>query len=147
MPHLRSPSVIVGAVILTSSTFVVTQRAVGEPAVANPRAVANQTGGEEASADEDAAIAELLPTGEEVYFGYCVECHGAEGDGPVVRLAGARNLAYADHVVSKIINGGEMMPAFPRLTDDQVVAVATYVRNSFDNAFGIVTQEDVASVR
>jgi mono/diheme cytochrome c family protein len=39
------------------------------------------------------------------------------------------------------------MPAFDTLTDRQIAAVATYIRNSFGNSYGIATEDEVAGFR
>jgi mono/diheme cytochrome c family protein len=39
------------------------------------------------------------------------------------------------------------MPPFGSLTDRQVAAVATFVRNTGSNAYGVVLEADVARVR
>jgi mono/diheme cytochrome c family protein len=39
------------------------------------------------------------------------------------------------------------MPPFAGLTDRQVAAVATFVRNTGSNAYGVVLEADVARVR
>ena len=39
------------------------------------------------------------------------------------------------------------MPPFTNLTDREIAAVATYIRNSFGNNYGIATVEEVAKNR
>jgi len=39
------------------------------------------------------------------------------------------------------------MPPFDSLTDREIAAVATYIRNSFGNNHGIATEEEVAENR
>jgi mono/diheme cytochrome c family protein len=39
------------------------------------------------------------------------------------------------------------MPPFNGLSDRQVAAVATYIRNSWGNEFGIVTEAQIAAYR
>jgi mono/diheme cytochrome c family protein len=77
-----------------------------------------------------------------------VPCHGTDaqgGAGPA--LAGNAFLASASAVANQIVNGGGYMPPFGQLSDRQIAAVATYVRNSFTNSFGVVTEAQVAIVR
>jgi len=102
---------------------------------------------QEQPADTDPAIAVLMEQGHQVYAGNCIGCHGPDGNGPVAKLAGARMLERTGMVIQKIITGGHMMPPFSNLTNTQVAAVATYVRNSFGNAFGIAQESDVANYR
>lgn len=39
------------------------------------------------------------------------------------------------------------MPAYPKLTDQEVADVATYIRNSWGNAAPAVTVDEVAKAR
>ena len=39
------------------------------------------------------------------------------------------------------------MPAFPQLSQEEVVAVATYVRNSWGNSYGPVSEAEVEMAR
>jgi mono/diheme cytochrome c family protein len=102
--------------------------------------------------------------GEEVYGQICVACHQAEGQGVAGAfppLAGAgeyygsgENQAYI------IINGlsgqievlgqkynGAMPGQGNVLSDYAIAAVGTYVRSSFGNSDGMVTEEDVLAAR
>lgn len=93
--------------------------------------------------------ATLTREGQTLFARECAVCHGANaqgGDGPVLRSN--RNLVHADAVTNQIINGGQYMPPFGEsLNDRQVMAIATFIRNSFGNSFGPVTQEDVTKAR
>ena len=87
----------------------------------------------------------MMTEGEEIYVANCAVCHGAEGEGTVgPALAGNEFLATPEDVAHQILFGGEQMPAFGEMLDDaQIAAVATYIRNTWENDFGIV---DVATV-
>ena len=91
--------------------------------------------------------AELMTVGAEVYGRDCHECHES-GVGPV--LNGLSSLSNKDKVVKAILAGlsnGDM-PDFGRnLNDRQIAGVATYVRNAWDNTFGVVLDEDVKKAR
>jgi mono/diheme cytochrome c family protein len=91
---------------------------------------------------------EVMTAGGSLFRSNCSVCHGSQGEGGAgPRLAGDAFLAKADSVAVQIIRGSDYMPGFPRLTDDQVASIATYVRNSFGNTFGPVTPAEVAAVR
>ena len=60
-------------------------------------------------------------------------------------LAGNSSLRSVGVIVFQVINGGDYMPPFGGLSNQQIAAVATYIRNSFGNDFGIATEEDVAN--
>ncbi len=102
-----------------------------------------------APAGDDAALmAVLLEEGAAVYRRDCVACHGAQGEGGAgQKLAGYAGLESKSIVAGQVIFGGQYMPAFPDLDDREVAAVATYIRNTWGNTFGLVTEAEVADVR
>lgn len=87
--------------------------------------------------------------GAALFQQHCAVCHGNEGQGLVgPNLAGNDNLEDADHVIRQILNGGQQMPPFRSvLNDEQIAAVATHVRTSWGNEFGPVEPEQVAEAR
>ena len=105
-----------------------------------------------------------MQAGSEIYATQCAACHGIEGEGIATQfgtLAGS-SLVHASvplTVVRMILEGARAvptdkyptphaMPAFDwKLSDEDVAAVATYVRNSFGNAAPAVTAETVGEVR
>lgn len=93
-------------------------------------------------------------TGEGIFQYLCRGCHqydgsGASGAGAYPALAGNENLEFGDYPVTLVVNGQKGMPPFgSMLSDEQVVAVVTYVQTSFGNAYTEhPTVETVASVR
>ena len=91
-----------------------------------------------------------LSKGAEVYAqNHCYVCHGNYGFGTLgPRLSGDRMLAEKTYVISQILIGRMEMPAYAhRLSDDQIAAVADYVRNSWGNSFGEVSPQDVENAR
>lgn len=109
---------------------------------------------------------ELYKEGQIVYQSLCFACHGPDGKG--MPVAGDMRLApslvdakiFHDHhdlatkVVMYGISGpvegktypGEMI-AMESNGDEWVASVLSYVRNSFGNQFGFVTEADVARIR
>jgi mono/diheme cytochrome c family protein len=79
----------------------------------------------------------------------CFACHGELGYGGAgPRFRGDKLLAADQYVVGQILLGRGIMPSFAhRLNDEQIAAVATYVRNSWGNNFGPVSVEDVTKGR
>jgi mono/diheme cytochrome c family protein len=79
----------------------------------------------------------------------CFVCHGQQGFGGIGPAF--RNdpfLLLTEFVACQILLGRGAMPAFGgKLDDNQIAAVASYVRNSWGNHFGTVTPEQVAQVR
>ena len=92
---------------------------------------------------------QLKAEGESVYSTHCSVCHGASGGGKVgPRLDGNQRLADAGHVIHQVLNGGQSMPPFgDALSDEQVAAVATYIRTAWRNNFGTVSPGAVKSQR
>jgi cbb3-type cytochrome oxidase subunit 1/cbb3-type cytochrome oxidase cytochrome c subunit/mono/diheme cytochrome c family protein len=93
--------------------------------------------------DEAAPTSVQLVTGAEVYSANCAECHGetgaadgfAAGDFPVppTDFTGERpNLAEALRVLQAGVEGSSMAPWGGRLDGDEMLAVAHYVRQFFD---------------
>lgn len=95
--------------------------------------------------------AELAAEGQVVFGTACVSCHDADGgDGSAPALSGHPSMGARDHIVRQILRGNleKGMPAFAAtLSDRQVAAVATYIRNAWDNTHGAVLEADVKKVR
>jgi mono/diheme cytochrome c family protein len=106
----------------------------------------------------------LMARGEEVYGQICVACHQANGmgvPGAFPPLAGAGEYyGTAENQSYIIINGlagpievlgqqynGAMPGQGNVLSTYAIAAVGTYVRNSFGNNDGMVTEEDVLAAR
>lgn len=107
---------------------------------------------EQAGADVSAEVfAALMAEGGTQFARNCQACHGAEGQGGAgPRLAGMQALEDPLWIISTIIQGRTHhgMPAFgPILDDYQIASIATYVRNSFGNAFGPALEEQVPGLR
>lgn len=94
---------------------------------------------------------EVMSLGRDVYQSRCAACHkdngiGGEGGAPSLvrnfRLRNDRNL------IVQILGGGQYMPGFAfSLADAEVAAVATYIRNSWDNHHGPVGAAQVSELR
>ena len=89
-------------------------------------------------------------TGGETYMrAGCFACHGEMGYGGAgPRFRNDKLLAADDYVVGQILLGRGIMPSFAhKLDDQQIAAVATYIRNSWGNDFGPVSADQVAKAR
>lgn len=108
--------------------------------------------------------AETRKLGELVYATQCSACHAPDGAGIPNMLPSLENSSFVQaddpHSVVKLILEGakgvatdrfptpHKMPSFAwKLTDEEVAAVATYVRNSFGNEAPAVSAGDVAGYR
>lgn len=95
----------------------------------------------------EGVTAEMMSQGEELFYKNCRRCHGMRGTAGVP-LKGNENIADAYYLVSMILNGRGYMPALgEHLTDDQIALISTFARNSWGNAYGVVTPEDVKDMR
>jgi predicted lipoprotein with Yx(FWY)xxD motif len=92
---------------------------------------------------------EVMAAGGKIFETTCAMCHGAQGQGAFgTKLAGFDRLADGRALARTIVFGQNSMPALgAALSDEQVAAVSTYVRNSWGNEFGAMSAEQVKSVR
>jgi cytochrome c oxidase subunit 2 len=95
---------------------------------------------------------ELLQHGEDIYNGNCAVCHKVDGVGmppafPSIKGSRIVTGPIQEHL-AVILRGKNAMPAWQtQLNDDEIAAVATYQRNSWGNAAGVVKPSDVAAAR
>ena len=118
---------------------------------------------ESAQAKPKLANAEGQQIGQSHYLNQCAQCHGdhGEGRGDYPPLAGNRTVIMNSSVnlVRIILSGGFApttegnprpygMPPFAHtLSDPEVAAVATYVRNAWGNQAGAVMPLNVQKTR
>ncbi|MPZ36915.1 MAG: c-type cytochrome [Rhizobiales bacterium] len=117
---------------------------VGAPALSIPVAVAQQS--THAGPIIDPA---LFEQGRVLYDANCVACHQAGGAGTppsFPALTGNDRLKDLNLIVRAIRLGQGAMLAFPKLTDGEIAALATYIRNAWGNKLGAVTADQVATI-
>ena len=102
----------------------------------------------------------IMQTGGIIYGKYCADCHGREGAGyppAYPPLAGNRTLSMSTAVnpIRLVLNGGYppgtagnprpygMPPFRGTLSNEEVAAVVSYVRNSWGNRAGLVSSLEV----
>ena len=135
--------IITFAVILMLAAPLSVQDFNKEMATVDPNEVAP------APVSQDVLIAE----GASVYRNRCARCHGRDGQGQwyghdaAPRLDGNFARLSVRGIAVQVIQGGSYMPPFASLTDREIAAVATYIRNSFGNNHGIATEEEVSKYR
>jgi mono/diheme cytochrome c family protein len=103
--------------------------------------------------------AQQMRTGEAVYIAHCAVCHTADttsypglAGNSVVRTPDPTTLIHIilDGSQSAPIQGIPIhysMPGFKTLTDDELAAVVTYIRNSWGNRFSPVSAKQAGNVR
>lgn len=122
----------------SSSAGSTASGASAQPSTTAPAAAAAPSGGIDKA---------TMDAGEQLYEAQCTSCHQANGAGlppTFPALAGNAALSDATAVVQRIFDGKGIMPAHKTLNVQQLADVATYVRNSWGNAFGPVTAEQAA---
>jgi mono/diheme cytochrome c family protein len=104
-----------------------------------------------------------IAEGQQVYTRVCQACHQANGQGiqgVFPTLAGTNWVVNEpDNVVKIVLNGlqGELvrddatydgvMPAFDNLSDQEIAAVISYIRNDFGNDASEYPEERVTQIR
>ena len=110
--------------------------------------------------DEDASTLQL---GEEIYQQYCLACHQMDGSGVPGLYPPLRDTEWVtgdkETLIEIVMNGlsgtievnGEIysqeMAASGFLSDEEIAAVLTFIRNGFGNDSGSVSPAEVASIR
>lgn len=98
-------------------------------------------------ANDEESLNILIEEGETVYRNYCAACHGANGEGgggPA--LADSSFVGSRSATVYQILFGAmdHGMPAFANiLSDQEIAAVSTFIRNVWDNDYSIVLPRSV----
>lgn len=104
-------------------------------------------------ASGSAASVEIAAEGRQVYEQLCQACHmadarGGGGAGAVIpALADNPKMADKDYAIGILVNGRGGMPWFTdMLTPQQIAAVLTYVRGSFNDYHEPVTAAEVERI-
>ncbi len=97
---------------------------------------------------QDESMSELVAEGKTLFFDNCAPCHGSSGEGTenAPALDGNANVGSRPLIINQILWGNEEhgMPPFADALDDRdIAAIATYVRNSWKNDYGIVFPRSV----
>jgi mono/diheme cytochrome c family protein len=102
--------------------------------------------------------------GERLYAAQCADCHGKQGEGMAgayPALAGNRQVRMAspNNVIKSILHGGfapstagnprpyGMPPFAPSLKDEEVAAIATYIRQAWGTRASAVSALEVHGLR
>jgi mono/diheme cytochrome c family protein len=97
----------------------------------------------------------LYDTGQTLFKGLCMACHGEDGKGGELgpALIGSQLALAAPEVPIRILLQGKegkvglMPPLGATLTDDQIAGALTYIRRQWGNAAGAVDPNTVKDVR
>jgi mono/diheme cytochrome c family protein len=119
---------------------------------------------EAANAPLRADMGQRYSEGKRIYAAHCAECHGAEGRGkpphyPPLAANQSIGMASAVNPIRMVLNGGYPpgtrknpmpygMPPFAQsLSDADIAAVVTYIRNAWGNRGGPVTEREINRLR
>jgi len=94
--------------------------------------------------------ADLAARGAKVYQANCQVCHQPTGLGAppaFPALAGSKVVANSPELMQILLHGRNAMPSWKGLSDVELGAVATHVKNSFGNKGGIVQPADFRAAR
>jgi mono/diheme cytochrome c family protein len=99
-----------------------------------------------------AGAAAAAANGQQVFLESCAACHQPTGVGRPPTFPALKGDKFVigpkTPVVATVLNGRGGMPAWKsELTDDEVAAVATYIRTSWGNKAPAVTTAEAAAVR
>lgn len=124
----------------------------GDPLFPPEGAEAADTGAPEAPSqthDLGADFLAVMEEGQQVFRHICATCHGSGGEGAIgIRLIGNKLLANELEIAGAIIRGQGYMPALGgQLTDAELAAALTYIRNSWGNQYGPVSEDTVQEAR
>jgi cbb3-type cytochrome c oxidase subunit III len=96
----------------------------------------------------------LSAVGASIYSTKCAACHGANGQGgghgtfPALAGDALVNASAPAGMLGVIEHGRSMMPSWKgQLSPGDVAAVATFIRSSWGNKAGPVTEQDVTAVK
>jgi mono/diheme cytochrome c family protein len=102
-----------------------------------------------AQAQPGGADSALFEQGQKLYGTNCAVCHQAGGTGapPVFpALNGNEKLKDLNLIVRPIRLGQGAMPPLARLTEEEIAALATYIRNAWSNKFGPASADQVKTL-
>jgi mono/diheme cytochrome c family protein len=110
------------------------------------------------------AVSDGFSAGAKLYETHCADCHGQKGQGRMnayPALAGNRAVVMdnANNLIFSVLKGGfavataghtrpfGMPPFVLKLTDSEIAAVLTYVRNAWGNQASALSEFDINKLR
>ena len=86
--------------------------------------------------------------GNQIFIDSCGGCHGVAGEGGYgPPLTSNDFVDDPAKLVLRIINGGELMPTFMHLSDEEIAAVANFVRTQLNENVDLIDAAIVAAAR
>ncbi|MCC6454688.1 MAG: cytochrome c [Caldilineaceae bacterium] len=105
--------------------------------------------------DEAAPLSDdaLIAMGRQLYASNCAPCHQPNGEGTLSLFPALNRNAFVTvsdptGVIDTVLHGREIMPAFAStLSDREVAAVISYIRNAWNNQAPVLDESHVREVR
>jgi mono/diheme cytochrome c family protein len=96
-----------------------------------------------------------FPQGKKIYETYCLACHGTNGEGVIYSKSALNHNDFvtgdSQEVLKVILSGKEgpaLMPGWGKqLNNQEIAAVATYIRQAWSNRADPVTPAMVQAIR
>lgn len=100
------------------------------------------------AAAADPALAAAIAAGQKEYMKNCRTCHGSKGTAGVPLANNPKVVGNPGYLIWAVLTGPGYMPEFaPVLSNEQIALIATYVGNSWGDASGLVSPDDVQASR
>jgi mono/diheme cytochrome c family protein len=91
---------------------------------------------------------EAAPLGHQRFVELCSACHGTQGGGDIgPPLAGNPALQDEQLVITTMLYGRGLMPAFSLLSDEELAAIASYIRTQWSNSYAPVEAVQIEAYR
>jgi len=75
-------------------------------------------------------VPEAGASGEQIYQAACRECHAPAANGSIFILSSEH--ANAGYIAAQVKNGSLLMPAFPKLSSDDLLKISTFALEHSD---------------
>lgn len=134
--------------VTLAATAAVTGTSTAPTANATPQAQTTPAAPEQAGQESSADAEQLISMGEEIYAQECASCHQLNGEGtssyPALNNSELATSEDPSAALDVILHGRGQMPAFAdTLSEEEIAAVLSYVRNAWDNNASAVAVEQV----
>lgn len=100
------------------------------------------------------SVAGLIQLGYNTYASNCAPCHQLNGEGNLNRFPALSGNAFVQlqqpqPLIQTVLYGrGGVMPGFaPTLSDQEIAAVVSYIRNAWGNSASLLSAEQVSEVK
>ena len=153
MTAVRQPRASVGCLLVASlfagtAAFAQAQSSAPAPADPAPAAAVPAPAAAAPAAPVDPVIAAAVEAGHTEYLKNCRPCHGSKGTAGVPLAGNEKVSAGPDYLIWAIITGPGYMPEFgPVLSNEEIASIVNFIENSWGNANGLVTPDDIQAAR